>query len=337
MTVRMKDIAQEMGLSVVTISKALRNHPDIAKETRERILQLVKDMNYRPNLMARSLVTGRSSLIGLVVPDLIHPFFAEIAKVLSGALRRRNYFLLVSSSDNDPLLEQQEIEHMLAHRLDAMVVASSQASGDSLKRVSEGGPPLILLDRYFPGFACNFVGADDHKMGEIATEHLLSTGKKRIAHIRGPENNVGQGRLEGYRDALRKRGIASPEDYILTPPTLTDGRDAGAQTMKAILALRPCPDAVFCFNDTMAVGAIGSVLQAGLRVPQDIAIIGCGNHHYDDMLRVPLSTVDQKIEQIGQRTAKLIFSLLDAEGTVRPRKIILEPELLIRESSQKVK
>lgn len=333
----MKDIAEEMGLSIVTISKALRNHPDIAKATRERILKRVQELNYRPNLMARSLVTGRSSLIGLVVPDLIHPFFAEIAKVFSSALRKRNLFLLVCSSDGDPVLEQQEIEHMLAHRLDVLVVASSQKTPDGLRRVSESGPPLILLDRNFASFPCNFVGADDYKIGELATEHLVATGRKRIAHIRGPENNVGRRRLEGYRDTLASHGLTVPESYVVTPFASTDGRESGARTMRDILALKPRPDAVFCFNDAIAMGAMTTIFDAGLRVPQDIAIIGCGNHHYGDTLRVPLSTVDQKVEQMGIRAAKMVFSLLDGAEAARPRKVIVEPELIVRESSQKGK
>lgn len=126
MVTRLKDIADELGVSVVTVSRALRDRPDIAKETKAKILERVKQLNYRPNLMARSLVTGRSSLIGLVVPDLIHPFFTEIAKGLAAALRKKDYFLIVSSSESDPQLEHDEIEHMLAHHLDCFVVASCQ-------------------------------------------------------------------------------------------------------------------------------------------------------------------------------------------------------------------
>src|ERR1700733_179204 len=159
MPVRMKDIAEALGVSIVTVSKALRNHPDIAIETRDRILERVKELNYRPNLMARSLVTGHSELIGLVVPDLVHPFFGEIAKALSAQLRQKNFFLIVSSSDGAPALEQAEIEHLLAYRLDALVVASCQPNASNLSRVAEHGTPLVLLDRSFPALDAHFVGA----------------------------------------------------------------------------------------------------------------------------------------------------------------------------------
>ena len=332
MAARLKDIAESLGVSIVTVSKALRNHPDIAKETRERVLRRVKEVNYRPNLMARSLVTGRSSLIGLVVPDLVHPFFSEIAKALSGALRKRNYFLLVASSDGDPALEQAEIEHMLAHRLDALVVASTQSSPEALLRVMSGGPPVVLLDRNFSGSPFNFVGADDYKIGFIATEHLISLKRKKIAHIRGPENNVGQRRLEGYRDALVKHKIAFREELVLATSggADTNGESRGRLAVDEMLSLRSRPDAVFCFNDLIAFGALIRLLEGGLRVPEDVAVIGCGNYHYDRLLKVALSSVDQQVNEMGTRLAKLIFSLLDAEAPPRRRTVILEPSLVAR-------
>jgi LacI family transcriptional regulator len=336
MVVRLKDIAEELGVSIVTVSKALRDRPDVAKETRARILERVKHLNYRPNLAARSLVTGRSLLVGLIVPDLIHPFFSEIAKALAATLRKKNYFLLVSSSDSDPKLEQNEIEHMLAHRLDCFVVASCQTNVDSLKKIGEAGVPLVLLDRSFVGFSSNFVGVDDYKIGEIATEHLIEQGCKRIAHIRGPATNVGNRRAEGYRDALRRHGLNMPENYVVASGEAadTDGETRGKRAMTAVLALRPRPDAIFCFNDTVAVGAMVRAFEAGLRIPQDVAVIGSGNFHYSSKLRVPLSSVDQRAAEIGERTARLITALLEKGTASRPRSVVLEPTLVVRASSQ---
>ncbi len=204
MPVNMKDIARDLGVSVVTVSKALREHPDISKSTRERILLKVRELGYRPNLTARSLVTGRSSLIGLIVPDLIHPFFADVAKGLSLALRRQGYFLIISSSEEDAELEREEIEHMLAHRLDALIVATCQPDPESLRKIQQGETPLILLDRSFKDLRSHFVGSDDYAAGKLATEHLLAIGCERLAHIRGPENSVGHRRLKGFLDTLKK-------------------------------------------------------------------------------------------------------------------------------------
>jgi LacI family transcriptional regulator len=335
MVVRLKDIADELGVSVVTVSRALRDRPDIAKDTKARILERVKRLNYRPNLTARSLVTGRSSLIGLVVPDLIHPFFAEIAKGLSATLREKNYFVLVSSSESDSQLEQDEIEHMLAHHLDCFVVASCQKDTGSLKKIGEAGVPLVLIDRSFQGFACNFVGVDDYHVGELAANHLVQQDCKRIAHIRGPATHVGNSRAAGYKDALTKHGFAVPDHYVVAcgEASDSDGETRGRHAMEEVLALKPRPDAVFCFNDTVAVGAMVRAIEAGLRIPQDIAILGCGNFHYSSKLRVPLSSIDQRSREIGERTARMIIRLLEKPST-RPRSSILEPELIVRASSK---
>lgn len=336
MVVRLKDIAEELGVSIVTVSKALRDRPDVAKATRAKILERVKHLNYRPNLAARSLVTGRSFLIGLVVPDLIHPFFSEIAKALAAALRKKNYFLLVSSSESDPTLEQDEIEHMLAHRLDCFVVASCQKNADSLKKIREASVPLILLDRSFPGFSCNFVGVDDYKIGELATEHLIAQGCKRIAHIRGPVTPVGNRRADGYRDTLERHGMKAQESYVVASGEAadSDGETRGKKAMNAVLALKPRPDAVFCFNDTVAVGAMVQAFEAGLRIPRDMAVIGSGNFHYSSKLRVPLSSIDQRAGEIGERTARMIIALLQKEPSSRPRTVVLEPTIVVRSSSQ---
>lgn len=336
MVVRLKDIAAELGVSVVTVSRALRGQPDIAKETKARILERVKRLNYRPNLTARSLVTGRSSLVGLVVPDLIHPFFAEIAKGLSAKLREKEYYLLVSSSESDPDLEQDEIEHMLAHHLDCFVVASCQKDTESLKKIGEAGVPLVLIDRGFPGFAANFVGVDDRKVGELAAEHLIAQGCKRIAHIRGPVTSIGDGRVEGYREALLRHRLPAPDNYVVAcgEASDSDGETRGRKAMAAILALKPRPDAVFCFNDTIAVGAMMRAIDAGLRIPKDMAIVGCGNFHYSSKLQVPLSSVDQRSREIGERVAAMITALLKRPPSARPRTVILEPQLVARASSQ---
>ncbi|HUV68493.1 MAG TPA: LacI family DNA-binding transcriptional regulator [Terracidiphilus sp.] len=336
MVVRLKDIAEELGISIVTVSKALRDRPDVAKETKAKVLDRVKHLNYRPNLAARSLVTGRSSLVGLVVPDLIHPFFSEIAKALAAALRKKNYFLLVSSSESDPTLEQDEIEHMLAHRLDCFVVASCQKNAENLRMIGHAGVPLILLDRSFQGFSCNFVGVNDYRIGELATEHLIAQGCKRIAHFRGPATNVGNQRAEGYRDAMRKHGLSVPENYVVASddPADSDGETRGRKAMDAVLAMKPRPDALFCFNDTVATGAMIRAYELGLRVPRDMAIIGCGNFHYSSKLRVPLSSIDQRAAEIGHSTATMIASLLKKSPSGRCRSTVLEPTLVMRASSQ---
>jgi LacI family transcriptional regulator len=338
MPTRMKDLAEDLGVSVVTISKVLRNHPDIGKETRERVLKRVKELRYQPNAMARSLVTGRSYLIGLVVPDLIHPFFAEVAKALSSAIQKKGYSLIIASSEENPVVEEREIEQMLARRLDGLIVASSGSSKEPFRRLQEANQPFVLIDRKFAQFSANFVGIDDVAVGRLATEHLIDVGCKRIAHIRGRNNSTGLQRLEGYRQALAKRAYPFSKQYVIQRETVDiQSRQEGATAMHRLLALNPKPDGVFCYNDPLAIGAMDTILAAGLSIPRDIAIIGCGNLHYDDALRVPLSSVDQHNAQLGEAAGKLLLAMLNSKnGRPRPKSIVLEPHLVPRASTARL-
>lgn len=332
----MKDIARELGVSVVTVSKVLRNHADIGEETRKRVLKRVKELNYQPNPAARALVTGRTYTAGLIVPDLVHPFFAEVAAGLSNTLRRKNYSLLISSSQGDPELERQEIGRLLSRRLDALVIASTQWTVESFRRIEEQKVPYVLLDRSFLGMPANFVGVDDLKVGRMATEHLFAAGCRRIAHIRGPATSTAVGRLEGYHQAISQHKLAPPRSYVIAGRSAdVDSWSSGREAMKKLLKLKPAPDGIFCYNDPIAIGVIDAILETGLRVPQDVAVIGCGNLHFDKSLRVPLSSIDQQSAAIGERAAKLLLSMIEAKSQLQPRSILLEPRLVQRESTRR--
>jgi LacI family transcriptional regulator len=332
----MKDIARDLGVSVVTVSKVLRNHDDISEETRQRVLKRMKELNYRPNLAARALVTGKSFIMGLVVPDLVHPFFGEVAKGISRAVRKKGYSLLIASSEEDPALEQQEIEQLLARRVDALLVASAQWTVESFRRIEEQKTPYILLDRKFLGLHANFVGVDDELAGLLATEHLMEMGCKRIAHIGGPQVSTAIGRQEGYRQAHVRNSVHLSADLIVSREQADEAGDVTAhQVMEKLFQLQPRPDGVFCYNDPAAMGAMNAILEEGLRIPEDIAVVGCGNVRYGEFLRVPLSTVDQNSEEIGERAATLALSLVESQVPPRPKAIVVEPRLVVRQSSDR--
>ncbi len=334
MTVRLKDIAKDLGLSVVTVSKVLRHHPDIGEETRKRVLRRVRELDYQPNVLARSLVTGRSYLIGLVVPDLLHPFFAEVAKALSTVVRQRGYSVIISSSEEDAELEEREIRQMVARQLDALVIASCGNETAAFERMDRQGQPYVLIDREVPGLVANFVGIDDEAAGRIATEHLVDQGCRTIAHIRGKGNSAGARRFEGYKQALQRRGLHYSDAHVVDRPKVDfESTRHGAEAMRLLLKQRSRPDGVFCFNDPLAIGAMTAILESGLRIPEDIAIIGCGNLHYDSALRVPLSTIDQHSRMIGERAAKILLNIIEAKVRPHAVSVILDPSLLIRSST----
>jgi LacI family transcriptional regulator len=175
-TVTLKDIALALDVSVMTVSKVMRNRPGVKQDTRNRVLAKAKELNYRPNLTARGLVTGQSRQVGIIVPTLLHPFFAEVLEALSSTLMRAGYALMISSSMEDSAVEEETIERHLGHRLDGQIIASCSVSTAKFKQLNEQGVPFVLIDRYFPGFKTNYVGVDDVAVGRIATEHLIEMG-----------------------------------------------------------------------------------------------------------------------------------------------------------------
>ena len=332
----MKDIARDLGVSVVTVSKVLRNHSDIGEQTRKRILQRMKEVNYQPNPAARTLVSGRTNLVGLIVPDLIYPFFAQVAKGISAKLRAQDYSLIISSSEDDPNMERREIDQMLARRVDALILASVQSSAESLNKMQDRGIPCVLLDRKLPGVSANFVGIDDVNAGMIATNHLIEIGCKTIAHIGGSDVSTALDRQSGYSIALAQGGLGLPPEYIVKYGHGDDAGDAtGYNSMKQLLQLKPRPDGVFCCNDPIAMGALRAILDAGLQIPKDVAVIGCGNVHYDDLLKVPLTSIDQDSNGLGTSAAKLALSIIKQESKSTPKNVLLESKLIVRASSQR--
>jgi LacI family transcriptional regulator len=336
MAATMKDIARDLGVSVVTVSKVLRNHSDIGEQTRKRVLQRMKEVNYQPNPAARTLITGRTNLIGLIVPDLVHPFFAQVAKGISAKLRTREYSLIISSSEDDPNMERREIDQMLARRVDALILATTQSSVESVRKMQDLGIPFVLLDRKIEGVSANFVGIDDVNAGMMATNHLMDVGCKVIAHIGGSDVSTALDRQSGYSLALAKRGLVPRPEYIVRYGHGDDAGDAtGYNGMKQLLQLDPRPDGVFCCNDPIATGALRAIWDAGLQIPKDIAVVGCGNVHYDDLLRVPLTSIDQDSNGLGTSTAKLVLSIIKRKSKSTPKTVLLESRLVVRASSRR--
>lgn len=333
MAVRLKDIARDLGVSVVTVSKVLRGHTDIGEATRRRVLKRMKELNYEPNMLARGLASGQTYTVGLVVPDLVHPFFAEFAKSLSGILRTHKRALILASSEEDAQVERQEIRTLLSRGVDVLLIASCQANLRNFYELGDNRTPYLLFDRNFPHLAANFVGSDDVEVGRMATRHLIDIGRRRIAHIGGKHTSPAFDRLRGYRNTLAEHGLPAPANYVVSREKTEESGDViGFQAMQELLKLHPGPDAVFCYNDLTAVGAIDAILQAGLRVPEDVAIIGCGNLRYASYLRVPLSSIDHGTAELGRIAGELALELT-ADPEQEPRSTLVPCTLVGRQST----
>jgi len=330
--VRLKDIANELNVSVMTVSKVVRGCADVGAETRSRVLAKIKELNYQPNWVARSLAARRTYIIGLIVPDLMHSFFAEIAKGVSGAIRPLGYDVVICNSEEDGDFESSEVDRLLARQVDGLILASAQppTSLDVFSRVEARGVPLVLIDRQFPSANASYVGADDVAIGRMATKHLIERGCRRIAHIAGPALTTGVGRQAGYREALASAGITVPESYVEHATDDASGYDAA----RRLLQLQPRPDAIFGYNDPTAAGAIKAILEAGIGIPEEIKVIGVGNVHYSDLLRVPLSTIDQDSTNIGRQAADMLLKAIGSKRKRPAKTVIIDPTLIPRESTR---
>jgi LacI family transcriptional regulator len=225
---------------------------------------------------------------------------------------------------------------MLARRVDGVILATTQSSVESVRKMQDQGIPYVLLDRKIEGVSANFVGIDDVNAGIMATNHLMDVGCKVVAHIGGSDVSTALDRQSGYSLALAKRGLVPRPEYIVKYGHGDDAGDAtGYNGMKQLLQLDPRPDGVFCCNDPIATGALRAIWDAGLQIPKDIAVVGCGNVHYDDLLRVPLTSIDQDSNGLGTSAAKLVLSIIKRKSKSTPKTVLLESKLVVRASSRR--
>ncbi|HJX93871.1 MAG TPA: LacI family DNA-binding transcriptional regulator [Pyrinomonadaceae bacterium] len=330
MPTTLEDIARALKVSKMTVSRAINNHPEISSETRARILAVAQKMNYRPNQFARALTTNRSYLIGIVVPDLMHSYFSEICRGVESQARSVGYQNLICSTDEESRKEMEEIE-ALRSRTDGLIVASSLADNEVrfYRQLLKDGARIVLIDRLLSGLKCSSVITDDVEVGRLATEHLIKLGHKQIGHLRGTTASTSLDRYKGYVLALEGAGLQLHSN-IVKECGFTEAD--GAAATKRWINDGSLPSAIFAANDPAAIGAMSALHDAGIRVPEDVAIVGAGSIHYGDMLRVPLTTVAWSTMEMGQAAAKLLLESIEEKSKPANRQVIVKPELVIRQS-----
>ena len=329
----MKRIAGELGVSITTVSKVLNNRADISEATRSRVLAKVEELGYQRNAVARSLSLRRSHTVGIVIPDLMHSFFVEVIAGIEPVASGRGYGLLLCSSSEDPRKEKSELEMLRSRQVDGIVLASTHGSGTTelLQQLTKQGTAIVMIDRDdHPRVKCHRVLTDDERVGQLATSHLLDLGRRAIAHIGGPAIVHAKRREKGWRETLRAHGVKPPDDWIVRGGFM---ESEGYRAMKRLLAVRPKIDAVFAANDPSAIGAMKAIWEAGLRVPDDVAVVGVGDIALGDLLRVPLTTVGWSRQEQGRHAAELLLNGLDDDNAAEPQRIIIPPQLIVRESS----
>ncbi|SUE34453.1 LacI family DNA-binding transcriptional regulator [Rikenella microfusus] len=326
------DIAQRLGVSVSSVSRALSDHPSISAALKERIREVAAELHYTPNSVAVNLKTGRRNTIGVVVPGINRSFFSSAIEGIEDKAYKQGYDVLIYQS-KDSAEREERIVHSLAGKVDGVIasVAADTTDHSYYNHLSASGVPVVLFDRTAPGVDAGTVIVDDYQGAAMAVKHLLRQGLTRICHCAGPQHvNVWSNRLKGYLDTMQEAGISIPENYIFEGANTTE--EEGRRFARTVLAEGSLPEAVFFAGDFAALGAMLEFRKAGVRIPEDIAIVGFANEPFCQLLPTPLSSVDQFSYKMGYMAGKMMFDRLRGEPQVG---IVIAPELIIRKSSLK--
>jgi LacI family transcriptional regulator len=334
--VTITDIARELNITAATVSRALNDHPAIKDTTKKAVRALALRMNYQPNKLASSLRLGRSNIIGVIIPSAEINFFGSVVHGIEKVANENNYNVLIYQTNELYEYEKKGVQTFLRSQVDGVLASISKETINlnHYDEIKKRGVPLVLFDRVNDALDVSSVVVNDYAGAFAATKHLISQGCKRIAHIGGQQHvNIFNQRLKGYIDALNVHNIAVDEDLIVHGKvSIESGRDC----MQALLSASQPPDAVFAVEDFTALGAIQCIKSANIKIPDEIAIVGFANEAFGEYITPSLSTVNQQTVRMGQEAANLFFEgLSKANGAVKPRKMVLEPELICRASSIK--
>lgn len=333
--VNIKDIARVANVSHTTVSRALNNKSRIRQETKEKILSIARELGYRPNLIARSLVMRRSKTLGLVITNISNPFYTELAQGIEKTAIQLGYNIILCSTQSDISNEKQYIEMLRSKGVDGIIFSSAHMEDPNIVALAEEGFPIVLVNRrtYHPLVKekVDYIGVDNILGGYLAVEHLIRLGHRSIGVIGGSsESSVGVERLEGGKRALQTYGIVQREDYFIEGNFLkTSGYEGGKQ----FLNMPERPTAVFATNDYMALGVYQAFLEAGLRIPEEVALIGFNDIEFTAIKGVELTTIGQKKFEMGTiAVQRLVARIEKGEESVLPKEILLTPELIIRKT-----
>ncbi|MDX5337481.1 MAG: LacI family transcriptional regulator [Cyclobacteriaceae bacterium] len=334
-----KDLARELNVSSSTISRALKDYPGISEETKRKVKELAAKMNYRPNALARSLRKSQSFTIGVIIPEVVHFFFSTVISGIEEVAFARGYNVILTQTNEKYIREKTSIDTMLANQIDGLMVSYSKETKDfsHFSELLEKNFPIVFFDRVPKLENTLNVTVDDYSGAYAATQHLIQQGYRKIFHLAGPKYlSISQERQRGYLSALEDYGIQPQPNWIIesSKGNENEARDITAEILKKA---DPRPDAFFAHNDMAAVGAMMACREAGLKVPDQIGIVGFSDWQFCTMLEPSLSSVAQPGFQMGVRATELLLDLIDKKGDMDASKnsLVLKTELLIRKSSQK--
>ncbi len=327
MRVSIKDIAKAAGVSHSTVSRALSNNPLVAEATRSRIQKIAHDFGYTPNAIARGLVTQRTRTVGVIVTTLTDPFAGEIFRGIEEVAGDNDYRLFLGTSHADPVREVNLVKGLREWRVDGVIVASSRVGALYMPLLKEIGVPIVLINNQQEGPFVQSVGVDNIESAAVATRFLIQQGHRVIAYIEGPpEHSSSDDRLSGYQRALAQAQIPFDPTLVISG----NGRFVSGEQVAQLLARSPVPTAIFCYNDLTAIGALRALKSRGLRVPQDISLVGFDDVEFASYVDPPLTTICQPKDEMGRLAMQMLIDLLQGKAVTN---ILVPGELILREST----
>jgi LacI family transcriptional regulator len=329
MGVTIKDIAKEANVSVTTVSRVLNNKPDVGDDTRAKILKIIDEMNYNPNSVARGLVMQKTHTIGLIIPDISNPFFPQIVRAVEDKAQELGYSVILFNTDNHLERERKAVELFKSKQLDGLIVSLSLGNEKILKDLKAANFPVVQIDRSVLDHLYPLISIDNKKSAYQMVEYMIKKGYKKIAHITGDLNTTtARDRLAGYKKALKDYEIKINKDYIVEGEYT---QNSAYQAMKSLLSLENRPKAIFAANDLSAAGIYKALFEAGLKIPEDIAVAGHDDINLASLLKPELTTMRQPKYEMGERAVTILLKMINKQD-FEIKDQILTTNLIIRES-----
>jgi len=327
------DIAQQLGISKSTVSRALTGHPNVNSKTRQRVLDLAEQLDYQRNQLAISLLTSQTRTIGIIVPEFLSFFFPKVIIGAQEVLAEAGYNVVICHSNESYETEVTNARALMASRVDGLLVSHTKDTRnfDHFRIFQRKGIPVVFFNRVCEDMSVSKVTVDDYEGAFRAVEHLIQTGRRRIAHLAGPDSLPNsRHRLNGYRDALRHYQIPEEAELVISYDLTLEKANI---YVNHLLNLPQPPDALFAVNDPTAIEALKVIKGRGLRIPDDIAIVGFSNDPASALVEPGLTTVAQPVSEIGQQSARLLLRQLATEAGAEPETVVLPTELIVRSST----
>lgn len=334
MPVRLQDIAKDLNLSAMTISRVLRGQTDVSAQTKARVLQRMQELKYRPNDAARGLRTGQAFRVGVLVPQISDPYFAAVCQGLATIFQGAGYGVAVATTGADPEREDAEIELQLSRQVDAVILVGPVEAKEWTGGSQDRGVPIICIGRKPPEGAVAGFGLNEPEIGRMPATYLLTRGARHIAYLRGPRTAIADDRFRGFLKAHREGGIEPHHEWAREVRSDSSDYQRGFERVMTLLQERIPPDAVMSYNDALGAGARDAALAHGLRLPDQFQVIGCGNDALLCSIGLPLTSVAFPGEELGARAARFALTLMEGNATPPSRDFLLNPSVVSRSTTR---